>query len=347
MYIAGLIACVTACSADVEPESYVADAEDATERLDASRDTRVDTTDARREDTTDAADADAETAPGCEIVRVELDDGEIFDAQLISTYDHRLWWWDVEDRTTLAFFEAAAYAAYPDGGSFRFEALADIESMEGTSAGSGDECYLDFVQRRAFTVDRSPLDGASLILMGNSGYHRYEGGYGDFAWDFSRVDETGSRYDGEGSTNADYLVWGETVYSPISGFVTDVVDEHPDNAPGDYPEDAKNNRVGIYLGGSFYLYLLHFQQGSIPDEIQPDTRVEVGDELGLVGNSGVSLEPHMHVALLWYDAGAERSWSVPTRFDELDVAPTPRGPWGTRTFYRPVTGDHVRDTEGF
>ncbi len=337
---------VVGCTPDVEPESFVADAADA----DAFADTRddaselVDSADAF--DTADAIDtSETDTdldEPRCDRVTVEMNDGEVFEAQLIEAYDHRFWWWDVADRTTLAFFRAEEYAAYPDDASFRFEALADVASMHDAAVDGDDECYLDFIERRAFTVDTLPLQDTSQILMGNEGYHRYEGGYGDFAWDFTRTDDTGARYTGDGTANSDYLVWNEPVFAPVSGYVVDVVDGAPDHPPGDYPEGATNNLVGIHLGGSFYIYLLHLKQGSVPDDIQPDTLVDIGDKLGVVGNSGVSLEPHLHLTMLWYNAETDRSWSVPTRFHEIEVAPTPGGPFRTRTFYVPQTGQSVR-----
>lgn len=326
------------CQAGEDPAPTPSDVADADAVFDGSTEADIDALDDGR----DARDSDAlRPDPTCDLVRVELGDGEVLDAQLIETYDHRLWWWDVADRTTLALFVPSDYAAYPDDASFRFVALSDVASMEDGEQAA--ECYLEFVERRAFTIDRSPLEGASQILMGNSGYHRYEGGMGDFAWDFTLVDDTGARFEGDGTQNTDYLVWDEPVVAPVSGYVVDVVDDAADNPPGDYPEGATNNLVGIHLGGSFYLYVLHLKQGSIPDDIAVDTRVDAGDRLGTVGNSGVSLEPHLHVTMLWYDADADRSWSVPTRFQSLEVAPTPKGPWRERDFYRPVTGDNVRD----
>jgi hypothetical protein len=332
---------LAACSADSAPGSDTVDAADIADARDAYADVMDATVDSRDTAGTDTADATA-PQPGCERVNVEMGDGEVFEAQLIETYDHRVWWWDVADRTTLAFFQPAEYAAFPEDASFRFETLADVESMQDAAVDDVDECYLDFIERRAFTIDALPLQDSSQILMGNEGYHRYEGGYGDFAWDFTLTDEDGARFTGDGTANTDYLVWEQPVVAPVSGYVVDVVDDAPDHPPGDYPEGAVNNLVGIHLGGSFYLYVLHLKQGSVPDDIQPDTLVDVGDKLGVVGNSGVTLEPHLHLTMLWYDAAADRSWSVPTRFQELDVAPTPKGPWRARHFYRPQTGEYVR-----
>ena len=80
-----------------------------------------------------------------------------------------------------------------------------------------------------------------------------------------------------------------------------------------YGSTNRNNLVGIQVYGGYHVYLLHFEQGSIPPEIEVGARVEVGAPLGRVGNSGVSLEPHLHVTALAVDRDADplRTWSVP------------------------------------
>jgi hypothetical protein len=314
-----------------------ATASDAT-ASDAPRDTDADT------DADSNTDTDSNTdQPSCSYMGVELDDGTLFEAQYIAAYDHRFWWWDQADRTTVAFFQEPGFDAYPDDRSFRFVSLSQIVEMDPVAPGDR-RCYAEFRAARSINVSLLPLEGASQILMGNSGYHRYEAGMGDFAWDFTRVDDTGARYGEVGAANEDYLIWDEPVYAPVSGYVVEVVGDAPDNIPGDHADDAVNNLVGIHLGGAYYLYLLHLRQGSIPGSIVVDSWVDAGDLLGRVGNSGVTLEPHLHLVALYYDAGAStpRSWSVPTSFEHIEVAPTPRGPFEPRTLVVPRTGESVR-----
>jgi hypothetical protein len=291
----------------------------------------------------DPPDAPPDSQPACSNLRVQLVDGESFVAEQVASYDHRFWWWNQADRTTVAFFLEPQFAGYPDDQSFRFVSLAQIGSISQAER-DGRRCYSDFRADRSLNIDQLPLEGASQVLMGNSGYHRYEGGMGDFAWDFTRVDDTGTRYLQDGAANQDYLVWDEPVHAPVSGYVVEVVRDAPDNIPGDHADDAVNNLVGIHLGGAYYLYLLHFRQGTIPDTVVVDTWVDAGDLLGRVGNSGVTLEPHLHVVGLWHDAAAEtpRSWSVPTAFENIEVAPTPRGPFEARAVSVPRTGQSVR-----
>ena len=332
------LACVS-CGSETEGASH------DTNRADVGEPDVAD--DAGDEADAGEVDAAADTAgPNCDFVQVELGDGGDFVGQYVASYDHRFWWWDSADRTTVAFFRERDFGSYPDDESFRFVPLSSIAEMNDVPA-EGRQCYREFARDETLTIGRLPLEGTSRILMGNSGYHKYEGGMGDFAWDFTRVDDDGTRFEADGSQNDDYFVWNEPVYAPASGYVVEVVRDAPDNTPGDYPEDAKNNMVGLHLGGAYYLYLLHFKQGSIPESIEAETTVEAGDLIGYVGNSGTSLEPHLHVSLLWHDANAEepRSWSVPTEFEHIEVAPTPRGPFESHQYVVPETGESVRMVE--
>lgn len=349
-FVALALLCATGCGSGDDARIDAAQSEDASalhhDASDAAADAGTDAkaTDVGSGDARDAAEPlpDAATAE-CALLEVHLVDGTRFWGELIASYDHRFWWWNSADRTTLAFFREPRFDGYPDDRSLHVVALSEVEEMERAEP-DGRRCYREFRHARGLTVERSPLDGVSTILMGNSGYHRYEGGMGDFAWDFTRVDSGGSRYQNDGRAVEDYWVWDEPVYAPVSGYVVEVVRDAADNEPGDYPDDAVNNMVGIHLGGAYYLYLLHFRQGSIPADIVPDTWVDTGDLLGRVGNSGVTLEPHLHITLLWHDAAAEvaRSWSVPTDFTSLELAPTPRGPFEAHEHVVPLTGQSVR-----
>ena len=189
------------------------------------------------------------------------------------------------------------------------------------------------------------------MIMGNEGYHLEEDGYGNFAWDLVLTDDKGARYTGFGADNEDYRVWGADVVLPTGGTVVEVVRDAPDNGPGSYPADAVNNMVGIWLGGQYYLYLLHFQQYSIPASVRVGAELPAGSFVGKVGNAGVSLEPHLHMTLMYYDmdpagsSGSIRTWSIPGEWRSMWSADSPTGPATLHDWLVPGTGQWIDDGE--
>ncbi len=282
--------------------------------------------DAGRDMVADLAAADVTIAPS-DWLRFETTTGDVFFGELVATYDTARWWNPV-DGPLYAVFNSSLYAPYPDDRSFRFVSANDIASME-PAVRDVPGSYRDFLRDNGIVFAQPPLAETSYVITGNDTYHLDEDGFGDFAWDIERTDDTGQRFTGLGAANTDFLVWDQPVISGVSGTVIDVVDTGVDNVPGSHPAigTAVNNLVGIALGGSFYAYYLHFREGGLDPGIFVGERVGVGDNLGRAGNSGVSLEPHIHMVLLWYDVVADRSYSVPVEFAGIATSTTPVGPF--------------------
>ncbi len=89
-------------------------------------------------------------------------------------------------------------------------------------------------------------------------------------------------------------IWGASVYSPASGFIERIQNTIPDNQLGisNYAENWGNHIV-IRLDQGKWALLAHLQQYSIA--LTTGARVEAGDYLGKVGNSGRSPIPHLHI----------------------------------------------------
>lgn len=90
-----------------------------------------------------------------------------------------------------------------------------------------------------------------------------------------------------------YAIFGDTVLSPCSGTVADSRDGLPDQAP---PLRDEENLAGNYIAlecGGATVFLAHFKSGSL--KVGPKDRVETGQPLALVGNSGNTTEPHLHI----------------------------------------------------
>ncbi len=318
---------------------------DATEPQDAAQDTSPPVEDAQVSDAQDSGtnDGDGQDEPGFEWTALELGDGQVARGELLKVFDHNIWW-APEARMTFALFDGAGFADYPDDRSVRLIDAAEVTRAWFEPAPSDAIRYSDFAVQQGVVLRQPPLEGLSHVLTAHESYHLEEYGYGDFAWDLVVTDEVGRRFEGDGSRNEDYLVWDREVFLPTGGWVIEVERDAPDNSPGQWTLEDTNNLVGVALGGHYYLYLLHFRQGTIPFGVQEGTYLEQGAYLGRVGNSGVSHEPHLHVAVVWYDVLADppRSWAVPVKWADLEVSPSPHGPFEAHGLVEPPSKAWLR-----
>ncbi len=259
--------------------------------------------------------------------------GTYRDGELIARYDRSLWAQRPADEIVFAFFDPAHFAAYPDDHSVVFRTDADLPFAPSAPAASS---YRDFLRQAGITIDRVPLDHRAYVITAGERYHLTENGYGDFAWDLVETDDLGVRFKGAGAVNEDYLIFDQPVYVPNGGYVVEVVRDSPDNVPGSAPPDPVENLVGLHLGGSFYLYLLHFRQGTIPAEVEVGATLLPGAYVGRAGSSGLSLEPHLHMAVLWYDG--TRSWSVPAELAGIRTATSATATGTLHAFLSPPSG---------
>lgn len=117
-----------------------------------------------------------------------------------------------------------------------------------------------------------------------------------------------------GWTHADEIFgWQTPVEAPVAGHVveaTDGIDDRmrlnplidvpasllirPARAKGDLGQLA-GNHVVIEFGG-LYVVLAHLRRGSLA--VGEGDHVEVGQSLGVIGNSGNTLAPHLHLHIM-------------------------------------------------
>ena len=73
-----------------------------------------------------------------------------------------------------------------------------------------------------------------------------------------------------------------------------MIDSRPDAPVGDSDlEHPEGNIVVIDIGGGRYVMYAHLKQGSA--RVRVGDRVVSGQDIGLVGDSGNSDEPHLHI----------------------------------------------------
>jgi hypothetical protein len=145
---------------------------------------------------------------------------------------------------------------------------------------------------------RLPLDGPVRVAWGGAtpdvNYHVVAP---DQRWAYDLlVTKDGTTHTGDGDGLEDYYCYGMSVRAPVDGVIratyTDAR-EMPVGTLGGTP--AGGNQVVIDVAAGQFLFLCHLQPGSI--KVKEGDRVHQGDVVGLVGNSGNTSEPHLHVHL--------------------------------------------------
>lgn len=142
-------------------------------------------------------------------------------------------------------------------------------------------------------------DGAYYVGQGGAHvqvnyHHAYESQ--QYALDISKVDKWGVRATGiYPSELSKYRIYGETLYSPCTGKVAEAEDGLPDLTPPDTnPEKAAGNHVVLQCEEiDAQVLIAHMQQDSL--RVAAGDQIEAGEKLGLVGNSGNTSEPHLHI----------------------------------------------------
>jgi len=122
-----------------------------------------------------------------------------------------------------------------------------------------------------------------------------------YAVDWEQVNEQGRIYRGPREKVESYNIFGKEAIAVADATVASVTEGAPEGTPGQYPTDidpiaADGNAVILDLGQHRYAMYAHLQPGSI--KVHQGDKVRTGQALGLVGNTGNSLVPHLHFQLM-------------------------------------------------
>ena len=119
-----------------------------------------------------------------------------------------------------------------------------------------------------------------------------------FAWDNSQTNNDFVTHTGDPKKNDSYFSYRDTLYAVLAGRVVTIQNGFPENS-GD-AQDAPLTTIYSYdgnfleldIGGGFYAYYCHCIPNSFM--VKPGDFVAEGAPLALLGNSGNSLQPHLH-----------------------------------------------------
>jgi hypothetical protein len=118
-----------------------------------------------------------------------------------------------------------------------------------------------------------------------------------YAVDWEQVDGAHRIYSGPREKLESYTIFGKPAIAVADAVVSSITDGLPEQIPGQYPTNisldaADGNSVILDLGNHRYALYAHLQPGSV--KVRPHDSVKRGQVLGLVGNTGNSVAPHLH-----------------------------------------------------
>ena len=154
-----------------------------------------------------------------------------------------------------------------------------------------------------------------------------------YAVDYEQLDANNRIWSGKNKKDLDnYTIYGKKAIAAADATVVKVIDGLPEQVPGVFPEgispeEADGNSVILDLGGGNYALYAHLQPGST--RVEEGERVQRGDVLGLVGNSGNSLAPHLHFHVMNGPLSLASN-GLPYEIDSFKV--TGKNPGGTAAF---------------
>lgn len=183
----------------------------------------------------------------------------------------------------------------------------------------------------------APLKGRNWVALhglSNASQHRraipaFESLYlpERYAIDFFQTDAEGSLAKAPKTSDSDYLSYGAEVLAVAEGTVSNVFDGAFDNAiasPVDpttvAPESVGGNYVVLSLDIGAYVYYSHLKAGSL--KVKRGQRVARGEVIALVGNTGDSTAPHLHLHVADREDPLH-SEGVPFAFDRYTFLGTP------------------------
>jgi hypothetical protein len=123
-----------------------------------------------------------------------------------------------------------------------------------------------------------------------------------YAIDFYKLDDQHRAWVGDSSQLVSYLSYRQPILSAAAGTVVAAQDGLANNAEVPNPtnlasvKETVGNHVIVQIADGVYMLYAHMDPGSVA--VRVGERVSRGQQLGLIGSSGISTTPHLHFQIL-------------------------------------------------
>ena len=123
-----------------------------------------------------------------------------------------------------------------------------------------------------------------------------------YAIDFFKLDDQHRTWVGDPSKLGSYLSYQQPILSAAAGVVVAAQDGLANNAEIPNPvnlatvKETVGNHVIVEISQGVYVLYAHMDPGSVA--VRVGDRVTRGQQLGLIGSSGISTTPHLHFQIL-------------------------------------------------
>ena len=141
------------------------------------------------------------------------------------------------------------------------------------------------------------------------------------AVDWEQIDAQNRIYSGPREKPESYTIYGKPVIAVADATVVNSADGEPEQTPGKFPTNisltqADGNFVILDLGQGRYALYAHMQPGSL--RVHKGDHVTRGQVIGLVGNTGNTIAPHLHFQVM-DGASSFTSNGLPYEIDSFEV----------------------------
>lgn len=137
-----------------------------------------------------------------------------------------------------------------------------------------------------------PFSGVWQVYQAFDGEWTHKGKY-KYAYDFVKEKEQ-KTYKNEGLFPSDYYAFGESILSPVNGYIVDAREDLLDNIIGEVDRvNNWGNYIIIKSDLGYFVEISHLMQYSL--NIKVGDYVKTNQIIAKCGNSGYSPEPHIHI----------------------------------------------------